>query len=152
MTKQEEITGTFFYVGKAKGLPGTLASAAALVLLIPFCLFQFERPTTQISYFIFLTLVFYLGLSASAAFVREKGSNDPQEVVIDEVVGVLIVFLLGPITWMKVLAGFLLFRLFDIWKPYPIRSLERLPRGWGVMLDDVLAGIYANLILRFFIH
>lgn len=78
--------------------------------------------------------------------------KDPQKVVIDEVMGQLITFLFVPfaISWHLVLGGFLLFRLFDMWKPYPIDSLEDLPGGLGVCLDDILAGIYAGICLLFF--
>ena len=76
-------------------------------------------------------------------------NKDPQEAVVDEVIGQLIVFLFVPfgIHWTFVLAGFLLFRLFDIWKPYPIDSLQNLPAGIGVCADDILAGVYAGTCL-----
>ena len=68
--------------------------------------------------------------------------------VIDEVVGVWISLFWLPLTWQHLLIGFCLFRLFDIWKPLGIRQLEKIPNGWGVMLDDVAAGIYANICLQ----
>lgn len=75
--------------------------------------------------------------------------KDPQQVVIDEVMGQLITFLFVPfaISWWFVLSGFLLFRLFDIWKPYPINLLQDLPSGLGVCVDDILAGVYAGICL-----
>lgn len=75
--------------------------------------------------------------------------KDPQEVVVDEVMGQLITFLFVPfaISWWLVLSGFLLFRLFDIWKPYPIDLLQDLPGGLGVCVDDILAGVYAGMCL-----
>ena len=75
--------------------------------------------------------------------------KDPQEAVVDEVMGQLLVFLFVPfaISWWLVLAGFLLFRLFDIWKPYPIDSLQNLPAGIGVCADDILAGVYGGVCL-----
>ncbi|CAN5437763.1 phosphatidylglycerophosphatase A [soil metagenome] len=75
--------------------------------------------------------------------------KDPQEAVVDEVMGQLLVFLFVPfaISWKLVFAGFLLFRLFDIWKPYPIDSLENLPAGIGVCADDILAGVYGGICL-----
>lgn len=77
--------------------------------------------------------------------------KDPQQVVIDEVMGQLITFLFVPlaISWWLILSGFLLFRLFDIWKPYPIDLLQDLPGGLGVCVDDILAGIYAGICLLF---
>lgn len=76
-------------------------------------------------------------------------NKDPQQAVVDEVIGQLITFLFVPflVSWYFVLAGFLLFRLFDIWKPYPIDSLQNLPAGIGVCADDILAGVYAGTCL-----
>ncbi len=76
-------------------------------------------------------------------------NKDPQQAVVDEVIGQLITFLFVPflVSWHFVLAGFLLFRLFDIWKPYPIDSLQNLPAGIGVCADDILAGVYAGTCL-----
>ncbi len=77
--------------------------------------------------------------------------KDPQKVVVDEVMGQLITFLFVPfvISWHYLLAGFLLFRLFDIWKPYPIDLLQDLPGGLGICIDDILAGVYAGICLMF---
>ena len=92
-----------------------------------------------------------IGIRASdrAAVVFQK--KDPQKVVVDEVMGQLLVFMFIPfdVHWYYVAAGFLLFRLFDIWKPYPIRSLENLPDGIGVCADDLLAGVYGGVCLAF---
>jgi phosphatidylglycerophosphatase A len=125
-----------------------------------------------------LLLVAGVGILVSGKTSKFLGSKDPQIVVIDEVSGQLITILFGtftifrlhgmfdvqvvntawaafghgPIFWKQILAGFLLFRLFDIWKPFPIRYLEKLPGGWGIMADDWLAGIYAALLLRLALH
>jgi phosphatidylglycerophosphatase A len=90
-----------------------------------------------------------LGIWASDRATILFQRKDPQKVVVDEVMGQIIVFLFVPfdISWKLVLAGFLLFRLFDIWKPYPIGSLENLPAGIGVCADDVLAGVYGGACL-----
>lgn len=87
---------------------------------------------------------------AWAATVAEQalGRKDPGPVVIDEVLGLLVTMLFVPATPVAVLAGFLLFRVFDVIKPYPANRLERVPQGWGVMLDDLMAGVYANLVLQ----
>jgi phosphatidylglycerophosphatase A len=74
--------------------------------------------------------------------------NDPGEVIIDEIAGYLIKMGLLPFNLIKAAVGFLLFRIFDILKPFPIRNIERIRGGWGIMLDDVMAGLYAALILR----
>ena len=87
------------------------------------------------------------GIWAASRAERLLGREDPSVVVIDEVAGQLIAFIFIPLEvslkWWMILAGFLLFRLFDIWKPYPVRRLEALPSGLGIMADDVLAGLYA---------
>ena len=127
----------------------------------------------------FLLLIFLAlaGVWASHAAADYSGLKDPQFVVIDEVAGqhLTLVLPLIPIAmphlqahvdfsvyaifsalslvnWKYLLAGFLLFRLFDIWKPYPIKSLEKLPGGWGIMADDWLAGVYAAILLRAALH
>ncbi|GAB4052401.1 phosphatidylglycerophosphatase A family protein [Spirosoma litoris] len=84
----------------------------------------------------------------SANVVEEQWGKDNYRVVIDEIAGMCLSLLFIPITEKSLLAGLLLFRLFDIAKPFGIRKLEKLPGGWGVMLDDLLAGLYANLLLQ----
>jgi phosphatidylglycerophosphatase A len=79
---------------------------------------------------------------------RHFGRADPAPVIIDEVAGMLVTLFLNPVGWLGALAGFLLFRLADVVKPFPANRLERLPGGVGVMADDVMAAIYANLVLR----
>jgi phosphatidylglycerophosphatase A len=91
-----------------------------------------------------------LGLGVWAAGEAEKffGRTDPGQVVVDEVVGQMLTFLLLPhATWIWLIGGFMLFRVFDIVKPFPARQAERIPRGWGIMLDDVLAGLYGMAVL-----
>ena len=89
----------------------------------------------------------FLGVWSGSEIEREKG-KDPQIVVIDEVVGQWIALLLVPQTMIWFAVSFLLFRFFDILKPWPINQLQSLPGGWGIMIDDVLAGIYANIIIQ----
>ncbi|MFN6963096.1 MAG: phosphatidylglycerophosphatase A [Pyrinomonadaceae bacterium] len=90
-----------------------------------------------------------LGIWAAGRSTQLLGNNDPSEAVVDEVIGQLIAFLFVPFSssWQMILAGFLLFRLFDIWKPYPIDYLQNLPAGIGVCADDILAGVYAGVCL-----
>jgi phosphatidylglycerophosphatase A len=92
--------------------------------------------------------LFGLGVAAASRIERAAGRKDPSIVVIDEVVGMLVALWALPFQAGEALAAFLCFRLFDIVKPYPIRRLERQPGGWGIMLDDVLAGLYANAVIR----
>jgi phosphatidylglycerophosphatase A len=81
------------------------------------------------------------------------GKKDPQIIVIDEVAGMLVSLLFLPVNWKVALAAFFFFRLFDIWKPFPARWLQdHLPGGWGVVGDDIMAGIYANLVLQIAVH
>ena len=96
--------------------------------------------------FLLLCLV---GILASGRSASIFGNADPSQAVIDEVMGQIIVFFFVPfgISWPFILAGFLLFRLFDIWKPYPIRDLEILPGGLGICADDLVAGVYAGICL-----
>jgi phosphatidylglycerophosphatase A len=96
-----------------------------------------------------LLLFCLLGIWAANRATKLFANKDPQQAVVDEVIGQLITFLFIPfgVHWFYILAGFLLFRLFDIWKPYPIDSLQDLPTGLGVCADDILAGIYAGICL-----
>lgn len=96
-----------------------------------------------------MVLLGLVGIWGSTRSVPLLGNADPSEAVIDEVMGQLVVFLFIPFGpgWPFILAGFLLFRLFDIWKPYPIRNLEILPGGLGICADDILAGVYAGICL-----
>jgi len=93
-------------------------------------------------------LVFAAGVAAAGHVARRLGIEDPRLVVADEVAGMWVSLLGLPLTAATAAAGFVLFRAFDVFKPYPARDLERLPGGWGIMCDDVMAGIYANLMLR----
>jgi phosphatidylglycerophosphatase A len=98
---------------------------------------------------ILLTSLILLGIWASGRTIAIFGNSDPSEAVVDELMGQLITLLVLPMaaSWPLVLAGFLLFRLFDIWKPFPIRTLEMLPGGLGICADDIVAGIYAGVCL-----
>jgi len=90
-----------------------------------------------------------LGIWAATRATKLFQNKDPQQAVVDEIIGQLITFLFVPfgVHWLFIVAGFLLFRLFDIWKPYPIDSLQNLPTGIGVCADDILAGVYAGTVL-----
>ncbi|MBK7934121.1 MAG: phosphatidylglycerophosphatase A [Acidobacteria bacterium] len=98
---------------------------------------------------IMLVILVIVGIWASGRTIPIFGNSDPSEAVVDEVMGVLVTLLFIPqgAGWIYVLAGFGLFRLFDIWKPYPIDSLQDLPGGVGVCADDLVAGVYAGMCL-----
>ena len=134
---------SFGYLGFFPVAPGTLGSLAGLLvyLIVRAAGFpHFELPL--------IALLFGLGIVFGAAAERALGGVDPGPVVIDEVMGMLITFFLIPVSWMGMLAGFLLFRVFDVIKPYPAQNLERLPGGLGMMADDAMAAVYANLLLH----
>ncbi|HEV2336447.1 MAG TPA: phosphatidylglycerophosphatase A [Stellaceae bacterium] len=93
-------------------------------------------------------LAFALGVWASATLARAAGNPDPQFIVIDEVAAQWLVLVAAPLDWRAYLAAFLLFRVFDIWKPWPVRAIERrVAGGLGIMLDDIMAALYAVLLL-----
>ncbi len=100
-----------------------------------------------------LVAVTLIGVAAASRTCTLLGSKDPGKIVVDEVVGQLITLSILPAFagWKGILAGFLLFRAFDIWKPYPVRKLELLPGGLGVVMDDVFAGFYAAVVLSVFL-
>lgn len=155
---------TTFGVGYIPLAPGTWGSAVGVLIYLFFdgiesgtrqFFSNFNWSNAQIyawlhSVNLILFLLFcLLGVWASGRATRLFKDKDPQKVVVDEVMGQLLVFLFIPFGthWSFVLAGFLLFRLFDIWKPYPINSLQNLPAGIGVCADDLLAGVYGGVCL-----
>jgi len=102
---------------------------------------------------ILLALVAILvGIPAATRVARTSGRKDPQFVVIDEVAGQLITLIAAPIAWQSLLLGFILFRAFDIVKPPPVRHLERLPDGVGIVVDDVGAGLYGLAVMQIVLH
>lgn len=93
-----------------------------------------------------------VGIPAATQVARATGLKDPQFVVIDETAGQLITLIAAPLSWKSFLAGFILFRVFDILKPPPVRQLEKLPEGTGIVVDDVAAGVYGWIVLRILVH
>ena len=135
---------TFFGAGFGKPGPGTWGSVAAVLLWAAYAWLAHPAPLTltlALVLAIALTLVF--GIPASTIVARESGRHDPQFVVIDEVAGQWITLLFSPFDWRHALIALILFRFFDMTKPFPVRRLEDLPEGWGIVLDDVAAGLYA---------
>lgn len=129
------------YIGKGAG------TYAAIATCICWHLFQSPYTNPYLWPILFTMLIVMLGVM-SADRVEEIWGKDHGRVVIDEVAGMCITLLFVPLKWEYTLIGLVLFRFFDILKPLYIRKLEELPGGWGVMADDVLAGIYANVILQ----
>jgi phosphatidylglycerophosphatase A len=128
--------------GYAPYAPGTAGSLVGLILFLPLA----GRPAWQL--LTATALVVLVGIAAGDHVARRIGRKDPGLVVVDEVAGQWITLLFLPLTLGTALAGFVLFRLMDVLKPWPARDFERLPGGVGIMADDVMAGIYANLLLR----
>ena len=143
MRKPGLFIATCGYVGYVPVAPGTAGSIAGLALYGAAGLLG----GTQVEIGV-LAVVLAVGVWSSAASERHLGETDPGVIVIDEVAGMLITLLALQPTWGGALAGFLAFRFFDVVKPFPARWAERLPGGWGVMADDVIAGLYAHLVLR----
>jgi phosphatidylglycerophosphatase A len=139
-----ELIATGFYSGKLPKMPGTWGSILAAILAY---LFWPASPALQL---LIIAITFALSVISSEFMARELGSKDPDQVVIDEILGIeLTFFLLNPQgNWKLTLAGLVLFRIIDIMKPFPIRLFEKLPGGWGITVDDAVAGVMANLLLR----
>jgi phosphatidylglycerophosphatase A len=138
--------GSACYIGFIAGAPGTYASlATTLAFFLVYRINHRILPELHLSVFCLTTLI---GVMVAARVSRASGKEDPSFIVIDEVAGQLLTFLFVPVHWWTLAGGTLLFRIFDIWKPYPLRNLEHLKNGVGVMADDIGAGIYANLVLQ----
>ncbi len=171
-----ELIATFFLVGKVPKAPGTFGTLAAAIIyyflpringivntltgnagILPAPSTTSAWSITENSlnnplfydspfWLIFLIAFFFLGVYSSTK-AEETMGHDNGHIVIDEVCGYWFALYLFPPTLYYIVFGFLLFRLFDIAKPYPINKLQNLPKGWGVMVDDILAGVYAAIVL-----
>lgn len=146
MISAAKVLSTFFGLGLVPPAPGTLASLLA-ALVYKFALHSLTWPV----YAALVLVLFAVGVWAASNQARALGQRDPGSIVIDEVCGQLAVLFLVPAAWLNVLAGFVLFRVFDILKPFPIRKVEGLPGGWGVMADDMAAAVYAAALVRVFL-
>ena len=135
------------YIGTVPFAPGTLGSLIGLPVCYGLARLNFLQSVVWIGVFIFFAIAI---ASAAEKILKQK---DPGQIVIDEIAGLAVTFAGLPFNLKTVLAGFIIFRAFDIVKPFPIRVLEKkVGGGAGVVLDDVLAGLYANLIMRIVIY
>lgn len=143
LKKLSELISTWFWVGKLPRAPGTWGTLAAVPIVYILSL------TGSVAYMV-ATLVFvFVGVFAADIYEKSLGQHDSSEIVIDEVVGYLIAMTWLPMTWQSVLLGFLIFRFFDIFKPFPISWLDqKINGGLGVMIDDIAAGVITNIILQ----
>ena len=145
------LVATFFGIGHLHPGPGTWGSAVTVVLWAAVA--HLLSPSLQTPAAIALSLLIILiGIPAATRVARAAAAKDPQFVVIDEVAGQLIALIAVPVAWKTFLAGFILFRAFDIVKPPPVRQLEKLPDGTGIVLDDVAAGIFAFIVMHLLLH
>ena len=143
MTRLAVLLATAGYAGYFPIAPGTVGSAAGLLVYL--LVWWTGSPMVEVA---LIALTFVAGTWAATHAERFFGGIDPGPVVIDEVLGMLVTLAFIPAGWSAVLAGFVLFRVFDVIKPFPANRLENLHGGFGIMADDAMAGIYANLSLR----
>ena len=144
MVPLARILATVAYVGYLPIAPGTWGSLAGLLLLAGLR----WAGVSAVGEAAVLVGLLVVGIWSADVTGRAMGEEDPGPVVMDEVVGMLLTLFWIPLSWPAAVLGFLLFRLFDIIKPFPARQCERLPGGWGVMLDDVMAGVYGWVVMR----
>ncbi len=131
---------TGVYVGYLPPAPGTLGSLLGLLLLWPL-----KPGTVQVLVTLFLIGV---GIVVADQAARVIGGQDPPAIVIDEIAGIAVATLLLPPQVQERVVAFVVFRVFDVIKPFPARQAERLPGGFGIVGDDLIAGLYANLLVR----
>jgi phosphatidylglycerophosphatase A len=143
VTRLAVFLATAGYTGYFPIAPGTVGSAVGLVVY--FLVARMQSPMFELSV---IVVLFAAGIWAGTTAERYFGGIDPGPIVLDEVVGMLITLALIPVGWTGALAGFFLFRFFDVIKPFPAARLEKLHGGLGVMADDAMAAIYANIALR----
>lgn len=143
----------FFASGFGAGYSPLASGTVATIFAIPFYLVLFQPlnhlvPWQIFAYLALLLLFFAAGVSASTQAESLLQQKDPHFVTVDEFAGFFMTMFLVPFSVQSLVAGFFLFRLFDVWKPWPINSSQNLPHGLGIMIDDVLAGIYSCIVLN----
>jgi len=132
---------TVFGVGYLPVAPGTWATVVGVAIV-------YYLGRNLPAFTILLLVLLALGIMTTGIIEKQLNQKDPGIVVIDEVVGVMIALWGLPLIWPVMICGFFLFRAFDMFKIYPINELEAQPGGWGIMLDDCMAGVYTSIILR----
>jgi phosphatidylglycerophosphatase A len=147
MRRAQLLAATGLGVGYAPVVPGTFGSALGVLLYV-----GLAWSGGWIAVLSGLGVVTALGFWSAGAAERHFGRRDPRQVVVDEIAGQILAMLLVPMTPATLAAGFIVFRVFDILKPYPVRSMESLPGGSGIMADDLVAGLYANLVLQLLVR
>jgi len=140
-----KMLSTWFYVGKFTVAPGTAASAVGAIMAM-------VCSPNMILYILVTLIVIIVGFMVSGRMEKILDQKDPGCVVIDEVAGILLAFFLLPMTPVVIIVGFFLFRAFDMFKIYPVDKFEQLEGSTGVMMDDLIAGIYTNIVMQFAIR
>lgn len=145
------MVATFLGAGRLRPGPGTWGALATSLLW--WLLASHLPPAARIpTILVLIVVVTAIGIPAATLEARGCGKKDPSHIVIDEVAGQLVALIACPIVWRALLAGFILFRVFDILKPPPIRSLEKLPEGTGIVVDDLGAGVYGLIVIQLLLH
>jgi phosphatidylglycerophosphatase A len=146
-----KLVATFGGIGLLRPGPGSWGSAATVLLwwLLSHWISASSQPYAAAS---LAALAVLVGIPAATRVARASRLKDPQFVVIDEVAGQFITLIAAPVSWRSLLLGFILFRGFDIVKPPPVRWLEHLPEGFGIVIDDVGAGLYALAVMQIALH
>ncbi len=152
MTFLARLISTAFGIGYSPIGPGTMGALATVII------YWFSPELTTLQLVLFCIFITLLGVFTSSItekeFQKRAGNNkvhDPGIIIIDEIAGMLVALIALPKTLPLVIAAFFLFRFFDIVKPFPIKKIEKLPTGWGIMFDDVAAGIFSNIVLQLII-
>ena len=145
------LVATFFGAGRLKPGPGTWGSVAT-VSVWWFASSHIPAASRTWATIVAAAVVTLIGIPAATRVARAAGIEDPQFVVIDEVAGQLVTLIAVPLAWKTFLSGLILFRVFDILKPFPIRRLEHLPEGTGIVVDDLGAGLYALAVMHLLLH
>ena len=140
-----KMLSTWFYVGNFPVAPGTAASAVGAIIAI-IC------SSNIFFYLCVILIVTILGFMVSGRMEKILNQEDPGCIVIDEVAGIMIAFFLLPMTPVVIVTAFFLFRAFDMFKIYPVNKFEQLESSTGVMMDDIIAGIYTNIVMQFAIR
>ncbi len=157
----KRLLASCFGLGRLPVAPGTWGSLPVVVIFGLMCHFHLSGPSISIVMAALAIAGSIICVKFAPAAIAATGNTDPREVVADELAGQAVTFLAAPLLspeilsirqiWIITAGGFLLFRLFDIVKPCPIRKLEKLPKGWGVLADDLMAGVYAAIVLQIII-
>ncbi len=139
-----KVLATGFGAGLSPVMPGTAGTLVGVLLCLVFL------PLHWVFRFIFVAVLVGVAVYVSGRAEEIYGKKDDQRIVIDEIAGFLLAMLPVAINFLNLALAFVLFRIFDIWKPYPLRKFQEFPGGWGVVVDDIGAGIYAAAILILF--